>query len=57
MSDKEIFENEIKCIKRRSNGECNGGDDCCHCDLLMDEKEIIAAYERAIERLSCDIVV
>lgn len=48
MTDKEIFETEIKCINRRANGKCNGGTDCCKCDLLMDEKDIISAYERAI---------
>lgn len=48
MTDIEIFENEISCIKRRASGRCNGGVDCCKCDLLMDEKEIISAYERAI---------
>lgn len=49
MSDVEIFQNEIKCIKRRSEGKCDGGSDCAICDLLMDESEIISAYGRAIE--------
>lgn len=49
MTDKEIFETEIKCIKRRSSGQCNGGTDCGNCDLLMNEKDIIFAYERAIK--------
>ena len=48
MTDNEIFETEIKCINRRANGKCNGGTDCCKCDLLMDENDIISAYERAI---------
>lgn len=48
MTDNEIFETEIKCINRRANGKCNGGTDCCKCDLLMNEKDIISAYERAI---------
>ena len=48
MTDSEIFETEIKCIQRRSSGQCNGGTDCCNCDLLMNEKDIISAYERAI---------
>lgn len=48
MTDNEIFETEIKCINRRANGKCNGGIDCCKCDLLMNEKDIISAYERAI---------
>ena len=48
MADNEIFGTEIKCINRRANGKCNGGTDCCKCDLLMNEKDIISAYERAI---------
>ena len=48
LTDAEIFETEIKCIQRRSSGHCNGGSDCCHCDLLMNEQDIISAYERAI---------
>lgn len=48
MTDTEIFETEIKCINRRSSGKCNGGTDCCKCDLLMNENDIISAYERAI---------
>ena len=48
MTDNEIFETEIKCINRRSSGKCNGGTDCYKCDLLMNEKDIISAYERAI---------
>ena len=50
MTDIEIFETEIKCIQRRSSGQCNGGSDCCNCDLLMSDEEIISAYERAIEQ-------
>ena len=52
MTDNEIFETEIKCINRRANGKCNGGTDCCKCDLLMNEKDIISAYERAIANSS-----
>ena len=48
MTDNEIFETEIKCINRRASGKCNGGTDCYKCDLLMNEKDIIYAYERAI---------
>lgn len=48
MTDNEIFETEIKCINRRSSGKCNGGTDCCKCDLHMNDKDIIYAYERAI---------
>ena len=49
MTDKEIFANEILCIKRRASGRCNGGTDCNTCDLLMDDTEIIEAYQRAMK--------
>lgn len=52
LTPEEIFENEIKCVKRRSNGQCNGGVDCCTCDLLMNEQDIISAYERAIDNIN-----
>ena len=52
MTDTEIFQNEIACIKRRSAGECNGGTDCNTCDLLMNEGDIIAAYTRAINNIN-----
>ena len=51
LTDKEIFATEIKCINRRANGQCNGGTDCCKCDLLMNEKDIISAYEIAIANI------
>ena len=51
MTDKEIFQNEILCVKRRSQGVCNGGSECAECDLLMDDVAIISAYKRAIEKL------
>lgn len=52
MTDNEIFETEIKCINRRANGQCNGGTDCCNCDLLMNEEDIISAYERAMSNFA-----
>ena len=52
MTDNEIFETEIKCINRRASGKCNGGTDCYKCDLLMNEKDIISAYERAIANIN-----
>jgi hypothetical protein len=51
LTDKEIFEVEIKCVKRRSSGQCNGGADCGNCDLLMRDIDIISAYERAINNI------
>lgn len=49
MTDKQIFENEIKCIIRRNKCVCNGGSDCIKCDLLMDSEEIVKCYNRAIK--------
>lgn len=51
MTDKQIFENEIKCIIRRNEGVCNGGSDCIKCDLLMDSEEILKCYNRAIQNI------
>lgn len=51
MTDKQIFENEIKCITRRNEGVCNGGSDCGKCDLLMDSEEIVKCYNRAINNI------
>ncbi len=51
MTDKEIFANEILCIRRRASGRCNGGTDCDTCDLLMSEVEIIEAYQRAMKNI------
>lgn len=51
MTDKQIFENEIKCIIRRNDGVCNGGSDCIKCDLLMDSEEILKCYNRAIQNI------
>lgn len=49
LTDVEIFANEILCIRRRASGICNGGTDCNTCDLLMNEVEIIEAYQRAMK--------
>lgn len=51
MTDKQIFENEIKCITRRNEYVCNGGSDCIKCDLLMDSEEIVKCYNRAIKNI------
>ena len=50
MTDNEIIANEILCIRRRASGRCNGGTDCNTCDLLMNETEIINAYQRAMKQ-------
>ena len=52
MTDKQIFENEIKCITRRNECVCNGGSDCVKCDLLMDSEEIMKCYNRAIKNIN-----
>lgn len=47
MTDIEILENEIQCIQRNDNGrQCDR--DCAKCDLLLDTKEILRAYNHAI---------
>ena len=51
MTDRQIFENEIKCITRRNECVCNGGSDCIKCDLLMDSEEIVKCYNRAIKNV------
>ena len=51
MTDKQIFENEIKCITRWNECVCNGGSDCVKCDLLMDSEEIVKCYNRAIKNI------
>ena len=50
MTDNEIIANEILCIRRRASDRCNGGTDCNTCDLLMNETEIIKAYQRAMKQ-------
>ena len=51
MTDKQIFENEIKCITRRNECVCNGGTDCVKCDLLMGSEEILKCYNRALKNI------
>lgn len=51
MTDTEIFENELECIQRRNDGECNGGTDCAKCDLVMDCEEIKSCYLRSISNI------
>lgn len=49
----EVLENETRCVDRRARGECNGGDDCKSCDLLMTDIEIKWAYAKATKLLHC----
>ena len=43
MTDKEVIETELECVKRQ---QCDR--DCGSCDLVMDSERIIRAYEHAI---------
>ncbi|MCM1275505.1 MAG: hypothetical protein NC299_09075 [Lachnospiraceae bacterium] len=54
MTNKEaiaVLENEIKCVTRRANGECSGGDDCATCDLVLSDSVIRSAFRKAIKEL------
>ena len=48
MTDIEVLEREKQCVQRKAATNCS---DCAHCDLLMDEAVILAAYDRAISAL------
>lgn len=54
MPDKEfikVLENELECVKRQCGNFCNNKRDCKHCDLVLEDKVIINAYEEAIQAL------
>lgn len=48
MTDIEVLEREKQCVQRKTEINCS---DCAHCDLLMDDAVILAAYDRAISAL------
>lgn len=48
MSAADILRNEKKCVERNIAG-CTR--DCAKCDLLLPDKDILAAYETAIALL------
>lgn len=48
MTDIEVLEREKQCVQRKSTINCS---DCAHCDLLMDDAVILAAYDKAISAL------
>ena len=48
MTDIEVLEREKQCVHRKTEINCS---DCAHCDLLMDDAVILAAYDRAISAL------
>lgn len=54
MTDKEpikVLENELECVKRQCGNFCNNKRDCKHCDLALEDKIVINAYEEAIQAL------
>lgn len=48
MTDIEVLEREKQCVQRKTAINCS---DCAHCDLLMDDAAILAAYDKAISAL------
>ena len=49
MTDIEVLEREKQCVQRKTAINCS---DCAHCDLLMDDAVILAAYDKVISALS-----
>ena len=45
----EIFEIEKQCIKRNIGKDCNR--DCGNCDLVLEDEELLTAYNLAISIL------
>lgn len=43
-----VLSNELKCVERQFGKTCDNKRDCANCDLALNEKEIIFAYENAI---------
>lgn len=48
MTDIEVLEREMECVRRKAENNC---DECGNCDLLMDDRRILTAYARAISAL------
>lgn len=44
-----VLEQERACVARQGEGGCDR--DCARCDLVMDDKVILQAYDAAIEKL------
>ncbi len=52
MTKKEVIKillNEQRCVKRASNDACDR--ECGHCDLILEDCQILEAYQIAIEAL------
>ena len=48
LSDIQVLQREIECVKRKSYTNCT---DCFNCDLLMTDERILTAYKNAIDAL------
>ena len=48
LSDIQVLQREIECVKRKSATNCS---DCLNCDLLMTDERILSAYANAIDAL------
>ena len=48
LSDIQVLQREIECVKRKSSTNCT---DCLNCDLLMPDERILTAYKNAIDAL------
>ena len=48
LSDIQVLQREIECVKRKSATNCT---DCLNCDLLMTDERILSAYANAIDAL------
>lgn len=58
MTDNEIIKvlkNETECIKRQVGKICDNKRDCKTCDLVMDDDDVIFAYNKAISVLEKQI--
>ena len=54
LSDIQVLQREIECVKRKSSTNCT---DCLNCDLLMPDERILTAYKNAIDALQNEQVV
>ena len=48
MTDIEVLERQMECVRRKAKINCTN---CGSCDLLMDDGRILAAYSRALDAL------
>lgn len=50
-----VLEKEKECIQRQINGNCDNKRDCTNCDLRLEDKYIILAYNTAISTIEKQI--